>query len=657
MGDRIDDARRIVAAGLVAGDLSPASIARFAGVHIAEAVDAVEACREAGIVDDDGGIAPEHAARLLADLPVGRVAEIHALAARHWMTQGPEHLVTAVEHAKAAGTLVPLDELIDMADRGGRLCLSLHDYESAAIMLGLAVELDVAGDPGVLAQRFYDLALACNGLGQVVPARAHLARAASLAERVGDAHLLAAAAVAYAQPVDWYAGDTRAAALLARAESLDLDEPDAVKVLAARALVEIRIPVAEYGGQQVAWVTRASVAHRLADEAVERSVGLDSDVRSLAVLAWRTTHRSPAVLDRRREMSAEALDLAQVQRRPSQQMDAAVWLAVDALESADRGLYDEAISVARWVAERDGNPRLVWRAHTLAAGAAHLDGDIEEAERRRKLAREVGESVGLSSWLGAELCLIGQRVISLDDLAGIAEHLQGEDSPLVVNPIGRALNAYGHALLGDHDQARRMVRSALRQLDPEASYLLLATRCVAVTEILGDVALAEELVTVLEPWREHVAVDSNAWWCDGPVHLWLAVLHDMLGDHDRAADEIVAARVVAESMHDVRSLRRAAALGAGRRTRPVRAGDESAGDSGEGNGTERASAEGALTEREVRILALMAVGSTNREIAHDLRYSVSTIRADTISIYRKLGAKGRAEAVARALATGLIPGA
>jgi hypothetical protein len=33
---------------------------------------------------------------------------------------------------------------------------------------------------------------------------------------------------------------------------------------------------------------------------------------------------------------------------------------------------------------------------------------------------------------------------------------------------------------------------------------------------------------------------------------------------------------------------------------------------------------------------------------------VATVRADTISIYRKLGAKGRAEASARAQALGLI---
>ena len=51
-------------------------------------------------------------------------------------------------------------------------------------------------------------------------------------------------------------------------------------------------------------------------------------------------------------------------------------------------MFDEALSVARWVAERTGNPRLRWRAYTLAAGAAHLDAELDEAKRfRRNAAR------------------------------------------------------------------------------------------------------------------------------------------------------------------------------------------------------------------------------------------------------------------------------
>jgi len=44
---------------------------------------------------------------------------------------------------------------------------------------------------------------------------------------------------------------------------------------------------------------------------------------------------------------------------------------------------------------------------------------------------------------------------------------------------------------------------------------------------------------------------------------------------------------------------------------------------------------------------LISEGFTNREIADQLSFSVSTIRAETVAIYRILEVDGRAEAVAK----------
>ena len=55
-----------------------------------------------------------------------------------------------------------------------------------------------------------------------------------------------------------------------------------------------------------------------------------------------------------------------------------------------------------------------------------------------------------------------------------------------------------------------------------------------------------------------------------------------------------------------------------------------------------------LTERELEVLKLLASGRTNKEIAADLFVSLGTVKAHTASIYRKLGARHRAEALARA---------
>ena len=61
----------------------------------------------------------------------------------------------------------------------------------------------------------------------------------------------------------------------------------------------------------------------------------------------------------------------------------------------------------------------------------------------------------------------------------------------------------------------------------------------------------------------------------------------------------------------------------------------------------------ALSPREREVLDLIAGGSTNREIAAALHLSPHTIKEHTSSLYRKLGARNRAEAVQRAQRLGL----
>jgi ATP/maltotriose-dependent transcriptional regulator MalT len=61
-----------------------------------------------------------------------------------------------------------------------------------------------------------------------------------------------------------------------------------------------------------------------------------------------------------------------------------------------------------------------------------------------------------------------------------------------------------------------------------------------------------------------------------------------------------------------------------------------------------------LSERELEVLTLLATGKTNSEVAGDLFVSVGTVKSHTGNIYRKLGARNRAEALARARELGLI---
>ncbi len=124
------------------------------------------------------------------------------------------------------------------------------------------------------------------------------------------------------------------------------------------------------------------------------------------------------------------------------QADAALMLVVDALESGDRALFNQALSIARWVAEEDQNPRLLWHVHTVAAGAAHLDDDLETAVHHRNQARSFGESINAPGWIGADMLLLAEEILSRKNPAEMAAIEMPDDFSVLSNPIGRLTFAY-----------------------------------------------------------------------------------------------------------------------------------------------------------------------------------------------------------------------
>jgi LuxR family maltose regulon positive regulatory protein len=60
------------------------------------------------------------------------------------------------------------------------------------------------------------------------------------------------------------------------------------------------------------------------------------------------------------------------------------------------------------------------------------------------------------------------------------------------------------------------------------------------------------------------------------------------------------------------------------------------------------------SERELEVLALIAAGESNPEIARKLFVSTSTVKTHINRLYRKLGARSRTQAVARAREMNLI---
>ena len=61
-----------------------------------------------------------------------------------------------------------------------------------------------------------------------------------------------------------------------------------------------------------------------------------------------------------------------------------------------------------------------------------------------------------------------------------------------------------------------------------------------------------------------------------------------------------------------------------------------------------------LSPRELEVLNLMALGHTNQQIANRLVVARGTIKAQAVSIFRKLDVSNRTEAVARARQLGIL---
>jgi len=61
-----------------------------------------------------------------------------------------------------------------------------------------------------------------------------------------------------------------------------------------------------------------------------------------------------------------------------------------------------------------------------------------------------------------------------------------------------------------------------------------------------------------------------------------------------------------------------------------------------------------LSERELEVLQLIAVGDSNQEIADQLVITLDTVKRHVTHIFEKLGVHNRVQAVARARALGLL---
>lgn len=142
---------------------------------------------------------------------------------------------------------------------------------------------------------------------------------------------------------------------------------------------------------------------------------------------------------------------------------------------------------------------------------------------------------------------------------------------------------------------------------------------------------AERALEALRPaWQGWTALDAP--YQAARVRVGIARACSALGDRDTAELELAAARQVFQRLRAAPALREVDAV----------------------SGSSDSTPPGGLTPREVEVLALVATGATNREVAEALVISEKTVARHLSNMFTKLGIGSRTAATAWAYEHGLV---
>lgn len=291
-----------------------------------------------------------------------------------------------------------------------------------------------------------------------------------------------------------------------------------------------------------------------------------------------------------------------------------------------RGEWTEAMAEVRQACEQLSDPPgdpVLGMALYQQAELFRLRGDLAGAEECYQQASGWGHA----AQPGMALLRLAQG--RLDDAMGAIRWVV----EAATGPVNRAKVLAAHSEIalaaGDTGAAREAADELGRIAEEFASPYLRAVVGYAQGAVLlaeGDIAVARAtLQRAWAAWHELAAPYEAA---RAQMLLGLACMR--LGDADTASLEWTHARRVFEELGAAPDLARLDALG------------------GPSSGA------GGLTGREVQVLALVAGGKTNREIATDLVLSEHTVRRHLQNIFRKLDLPSRAAATSYAHRHGLV---
>jgi DNA-binding CsgD family transcriptional regulator len=639
----------------------PAHVGRLGGPAGAAAVVALEAGVDAGLLvagpDHAHGYELVHALlrdAVYAQVPADRRVPWHAeLAAAIEAGELPGEpvthrlraatdpascaaAVTACRQAAAQATgALAFDRAVELLD-AARLLPGVDRLTRADVELDAAAAVFAAGQAEAAMRR-------CRRVAAAGASPAQLVRAALTVRGLGgplnvDIVLLCDAALT-AVPDDDLAGRAR--------------------VLAQRALAE---------SETVGWAA--------VDAPSVEALRLAEASGSAAALADALRARQHAASDvdgvtERLDLARRMIELAGEGGPVDAELWGRLWRIDAAFQLGDLDVVDAELGRLATLAERLGWPIAHWHRHRLTAARLLVAGRFGEAEaaadRADAAARRTEDRTALSigTAFRAELLrLQGRFGEVVTSLTAVRDEVGGPAVPIF-------LASAGHILVeaGEVDAGRRML-DELRPLLPrhprDGRWIGTVSSTGQLAALLDDTPTAAWCLEQLEPYSGYyLAAGSGAVRCDGAVARVSGTLAAALGHTDEARrllseaiamDERIGAlpyRVLSE-IQLARLLAptdRLKANGVARRaadtarrlgmTPALRAAEELLARLRAERDTEHP-----LTAREREVLARLAAGRTNRQIAAELVLSERTIETHVGHILGKLGVANRAEAAA-----------
>jgi DNA-binding CsgD family transcriptional regulator len=517
------------------------------------------------------------------------------------------HESDLAQHAQAGRPLLD-DSAVSAAVRAAAVGAErLFAWDAAAQWWQAAVGIGTA-DPAVRLR--LGRALLCGGA--VDEARAHFE---ALADGADD-RMVADAALAMGETVAEVAPDPRLVRMLDRA--LDGDGISA----AQRVRLQARRAIATY------WLPDGQAESRSRSAAAVALAEGDADLagRAEALIARQFTLRGPDLLDERIAAGEAVVRLGQQLDDSGVTFRGYQWLLPDHFQSGRMADVHADLDAITVLAEEQRNPLRRWWVLVYGGLLANARGDYARAEELANEQAALGARLNQPAAQAYRLGQLGRCYWSTGRLPELDADLEAGVVRFPGLVTVRCMLALSHAQ-SDARRARAEVaalcRDNLAELRRDSLFL-------ASVAILGQAAVAcaardavEQVLAALRPYVERNLIQGvPSGWGSGAWHLAALAAH--LGHTEQAATFAASA----DELHDRWGI-----------AAPIAEPDRA----------------DTLSARERQVLARVAVGRANGEIAAELGISVHTVERHIANIFIKLDVRNRAEATAWAHRRGMVP--